>query len=1692
MRKEDILLKGTYIHPQPSDLLSVKQYIIAKVKDKKALFLRFSNDRGETATAMSLRVTQYDVKGDFISSEKIELKRLKAAPLATFTLKDSIVIADNCVDFRVDIITASYGDYIYDVIDGEAHIRYAKEEEENKNIDIPQLRKSLGGRNQRVSVKTLKVPSLLVVICSILLLSVFCFVIVQLGLYMYVETCFTLDNFDYEFLTDNKDDGPIKLTKYHGYAMNIVIPEEIEGYRIASIGQDAFSNNSLYTISIEGNVTIEYSAFSHCYNLYSVDMPHVKKIDAFAFSYCANLSSINLGDSINVIEKYAFVGCSSIENVLLPEGLETIGEGAFSSCSNLKSFIIPNSVKSIGNGVISNSSPYSLSVPYIVNEEAGVTGLCYFYGVDSNQSIMNVPLEIAVTNQDEIKEKSFIYCETLRSVEYTLPVKSIGDDAFNGCISLCEFEIDQTVTNIGRGAFYQCHMLDGITIPDGIKNIAELTFYGCQSLSSIEIPESVKHIKNNAFSGCNSLRTLTVPKTVESIGAGAFADCRSLVDVSLPFMGFSADDSVPAVKIFGVLGANNIAYLKLTNVKSLSEDAFAGLVALEDVYLSETLEEVGARAFENCVALKQIVIPDTVSYMGDYAFSGCSSLTNIKIPEGLTNISEGQFMNCSALLEIDVPKKVVQINNFAFKGCSLASEVLLPDSLESIGEEVFAECGSLTAINMPIKVTEVNRSAFEGCVAIEKILWSNNITYIGERAFAGCSALTSVNLPEELNKIDSEAFAECTSLKSLDIHSGVTELGIGILRDCNSLESLSVYFMSYQAGEEGESGQLGYFFTADGTNNDMIPQSLKTVTLNDVKVLSSYAFSNCSYINKVNLPSSLTNIQEFAFYGCSALKEMTVPNSVTNIGESVFLYCDSLETLSLPFIGTNYNDLRSIHSLFEYNVPSSLKKVTVTNAERLADGCFSDCSYIEEVDIQSNLISIPYGAFRYCRSLKNVTIPESVTAIRGEAFSACTELRSITLPSQLVTIENAAFSCCYKLYEVYDKSSYITITNGSALNGEIGLYAINVYVNDEEPIRVSSNGFDFVKKKNTNDWYLVSYSLDNGVCTLPNSFSYGGTKIEGYTLPRNLFRNDDKITSFTGSRGVNSIGNNLFNSCTYLTSADLSDMVIDNIPEYAFSWCSSLSSVKISSATKTIESYAFCSCYELTSINFSSNLETIGGYAFESCGSLNKIDFNNATKVKTIGNYAFAYCAALESVKFPNSLENIGEYAFGNCGIKTIDFSNATKVKTIGNYAFAYCMSLKSVKFPNSLENIGEYAFEKCNIKTIDLSNATSFKTIGYYAFADCAALESVKLPESLTSIGSYAFEGCTKISEIWNPGTLGITAGSRGYGQVALYAIVVHDDINDMPLTFSDITKNGVTYKFAYDGNTEKYYLIGAQNYNGNDVFTFPKVSNMSYTVCRHLSNDISYAGKILITNDIVAIEKDFFGNLYASKIYYMGTELDWATNFSNIGYLDRLYTYVECKHEEGNTWMWLNGNISDDIAPTIQNVLEAPTCAQLGRAKVICCCCEEILGEIDVPKLPHSFNSEDFCVECNQEISMEDRVERLITYSSPYTFTKNSDGKYVSNNQGKEYTIAQMTFTANQDMVVTISYSVSSERNYDKLYIYHEDVVAVGGVSGTISNATIRIELKAGDTVVFQYSKDGSVNNGSDCATINSIIIS
>ena len=153
----------------------------------------------------------------------------------------------------------------------------------------------------------------------------------------------TDDGFYYE---ENKDGG-ITITGYTGDETELVIPREIDGKGVTSIGDNAFRDcSSLTSIKIPAGVTsIGVSAFEECYGLTSIEIPAgVTSIGGSAFEYCSGLTSIEIPAGVTSIGESAFEYCSGLTSIEISAGVTSIGNRAFYNCSGLTSIEIPAGV----------------------------------------------------------------------------------------------------------------------------------------------------------------------------------------------------------------------------------------------------------------------------------------------------------------------------------------------------------------------------------------------------------------------------------------------------------------------------------------------------------------------------------------------------------------------------------------------------------------------------------------------------------------------------------------------------------------------------------------------------------------------------------------------------------------------------------------------------------------------------------------------------------------------------------------------------------------------------------------------------------------------------------------------------------------------------------------------------------------------------------------------------------------------------------------------------------------------------------------------------------------------------------------------------------------------------------------------------------------------------------------------------
>ena len=96
------------------------------------------------------------------------------------------------------------------------------------------------------------------------------------------------------------------------------------------------------------------------------------------------------------------------------------------------------------------------------------------------------------------------------------------------------------------------------------------------------------------------------------------------------------------------------------------------------------------------------------------------------------------------------------------------------------------------------------------------------------------------------------------------------------------------------------SGDIQGTESQEGPPGAAIYQDAKKVDIGtNVTGIGWYAFSNCSQMTDITIPSSVLTIGEGAFSGCNSLTSITIPNGVTSIGDWAFSCCGGLTSVTI-------------------------------------------------------------------------------------------------------------------------------------------------------------------------------------------------------------------------------------------------------------------------------------------------------------------------------------------------------------------------------------------------------------------------------------------------------------------------------------------------------------------------------------------------------------------------------------------------------------------------------------------------------------------------------------------------------------------------------------------------------------------------------------------------------------------------
>ncbi|MDD3129814.1 MAG: leucine-rich repeat protein [Candidatus Izemoplasmatales bacterium] len=321
-------------------------------------------------------------------------------------------------------------------------------------------------------------------------------------------------------------------------------------------------------------------------------------------------------------------------------------------------------------------------------------------------------------------------------------------------------------------------------------------------------------------------------------------------------------------------------------------------------------------------------------------------------------------------------------------------------------------------------VTVIGYNAFYGNETITNIYFQKDsqLTRIDTQAFQKCKNLSTITIPPTVTSIGANVFGSCWNLRSVTFPSSILYIDQYIFQDCLSLESISV-----EGDNQFYISENGVLFDKQKTLLISYPAKKNDTTFqlpSSIVEISGYAFNNNHFITEIifDTNSQLLTIDVGAFLNCSNLQDIIFPDTLTSIGQSSFAGCSSLEVITITenisaIYGNPFPDCSSLTSI---NVDEDNQNFTAIN-KVLFDkqvtnligypGGLTSTSY----EVPSTVTSIGIMAFAKCVNLKNISIPNSVTTIGGSAFYGCTNLTTIIISVNVEVMGYWVFDDCAAL-----------------------------------------------------------------------------------------------------------------------------------------------------------------------------------------------------------------------------------------------------------------------------------------------------------------------------------------------------------------------------------------------------------------------------------------------------------------------------------------------------------------------------------------------------------------------------------------------------------------------------------------------------------------------------------------------------
>ena len=430
----------------------------------------------------------------------------------------------------------------------------------------------------------------------------------------------------------------------------------------------------------------------------------------------------------------------------------------------------------------------------------------------------------------------------------------------------------------------------------GLTQVGGSWFKNCENLNAIELPSTVKHIGGWAFYGCRSLKEITIPAAVETIDACAFqysglktVRCEGTTPAKLDYnvfdltsySGFTIYVPAEAVETYKQAWPSYAQYIKADS----EEPALIAEVTLDQA--GQLAEKLGLTA---------IMDGSTVRYLGGAYWK----YKKLKVNGPMNGIDVGVLrimMGADAWDSDPTDGKLAYVD---LSGANLMKDT--EHSYNKYGVDEYLE-----------KADWVGEYMFHNCTALETLILPNSVTEIGENTFQGAKNLKRIAVGTGLKRYTRDLLQDLTNgIEELvfltdefatsesddpweapiaQVYTKKSQLGdymndpaltsrarscLALFEDEQVLQDLMThrcYFPSEYLNLESTKDPHGSYFGGDGY---FFYYDRQLKTFDEFQLFSNireldHDFENCSYLERITLPSSVERIGYDAFRGCESL-----------------------------------------------------------------------------------------------------------------------------------------------------------------------------------------------------------------------------------------------------------------------------------------------------------------------------------------------------------------------------------------------------------------------------------------------------------------------------------------------------------------------------------------------------------------------------------------------------------------------------------------------------------------------------------------------------------------------------------------------------------------------------------------------------------------------------------------------------